>query len=177
MPPAKTLLYKRQTIIQASDYYTSIRLVYKHQTIMQASECYASIRMVCKHLTVIQASDCYRSIRLLCKHQTIKKASDYKTRIILLDNYQTSMHASDFEIIISYYQIIISLSDQHIFLFRSLRLTWGDMYANQVPQNHKTKWPERDPGGSVWAQTRSKWRPGPQDHFPNPPGPKNLIKK
>ena len=50
------------------------------------------------------------------------------------------------------------------------------MYANQVPNNHQ-KLPERGPGGHVWAQTRSKRRPEPQDHFPSPPGPKNPIQK
>ena len=50
------------------------------------------------------------------------------------------------------------------------------MYANQVPQNHRNGH-ERGPGGSVWAQTLSKRRREAQDHFPNPPGPKNLIKK
>ena len=50
-------LYKHQTIIQASDYYTSIRLLYKHQTIIQASDYFTSkINM--------QAPDYHTGIRL-----------------------------------------------------------------------------------------------------------------
>ena len=74
------------------------------------------------------------------------------------------------------YHSIRSISDEQSIFFHRLRLTLGDMFKNEVPQNHEIG-PERGPGGSVWAETLSKWRPGPQDHFPNPPGPKNLIKQ
>ena len=60
--------------------------------------------------------------------------------------------------------------------FQGLRLTLGDMYTNQVPENNKNG-TESGPGGSVWAQTLSKRRPEAQDHLPSPPGPKNQIKK
>ena len=36
-----------------------------------------------------------------------------------------------------------------------LRLTLGDMFENEVPQNHEIG-TERGPGGSVWAETLSK---------------------
>ena len=58
----------------------------------------------------------------------------------------------------------ISSSDPHIIVFfQSPRLTLGDMYTNQVPENYKNG-PERGRGGSVLAQTLSKRRPEPQDH-------------
>ena len=78
--------------------------------------------------------------------------------------------------------VAIARSSDHIIrsahhhFVHSLRLTLGDMYANQVPKNHQNG-PERGPGGSVWAQTLSKRRPEAQDHFPSPPGPQNPIKK
>ena len=58
--------------------------------------------------------------------------------------------------------------------FHSLRLTLGDMDANQVSRNHTNR-DKRGPDGSVWAETLSKRRPEAQDHFPSPPGPKNPI--
>ena len=55
-------------------------------------------------------------------------------------------------------------------------MTLGDMFKNEVPKNNK-KWVERGPGGPVWSQTWSEHRPEPQDNFPGPVGPKNLINK
>ena len=49
------------------------------------------------------------------------------------------------------------------------------MYANQVPTNNKDGH-KRGPDGSIWPETLSKRCPEAQDHFPSPPGPKNLIK-
>ena len=66
-------------------------------------------------------------------------------------------------------------SAYHHFLQR-LRLTLGDMYTNQVPQNHKNG-SESGPGGPVWAQTLSERRPEPQDHVASRPGPKNPIQE
>ena len=60
--------------------------------------------------------------------------------------------------------------------FQGLRLTLGDMYTKQVPENHKNG-TESGPGGSVWAQTLSERRPEAQDHFPSPPGPQKQINK
>ena len=57
---------------------------------------------------------------------------------------------------------------------RKEKLTLGEVVAKWRPKNYKNG-PEWGPGGPVWAQTRSEWRPGPQDHFPSPPGPKNPI--
>ena len=46
----------------------------------------------------------------------------------------------------------------------------------QTFKNHQNRL-KRGRGGSVWAQTLSKRRPEAQNHFPSPPGPKNLIQK
>ena len=59
---------------------------------------------------------------------------------------------------------------------RKPRLTLGEMFEKWCSKTYKNR-PEQGPGGSVWAQTWSKWRPGPQDHFGQVPGPKNPIQK
>ena len=56
--------------------------------------------------------------------------------------------------IISYHSIRSVSDEQSIFSHR-LRLTLGDMFENEVPQNNEIG-PERGPRGSVWAETLSK---------------------
>ena len=69
------MLYKPQTSIQASDYYTSIRLLYRHKTIIQASDYHIEMGLLYKHQTVIQKWDYYTSIRRLYRHKNIVQAS------------------------------------------------------------------------------------------------------